>query len=171
MSDAENLEQAYPYLHEKYGDTSTLAPPLTMLSRQRHGFGRDSKSINCEHLTPSPYLMVHYAWDFLSTTEKITMGEEVSPYFSAYANMRQKAVTEDIAPIRKQHEKATAVELLTPVDNRRAYLLAIALMRFDYTYAHLIRWLGGTYTYEHRNFDAVFDIIERAKRWPVPAGL
>ena len=169
-SDTRALKQAYPYLHEKYGDTSTLAPPTTILRRQRYGFGRDSKSINCVHLTPSPYLMVHYGWDFLSTDEKILLGEKISPYFSAYASMRQKAVTEDIIPIRRQRDKATDAELLTPVNNRRAYLLAIALMRFNYTYAHLIRWLGGTYTYEHRDFDAVFDLIERAKRHPVPEG-
>lgn len=49
--------------------------------------------------------------------------------------------------------------------------MAVALLRFDFVYPRLIRWLGGQYTYEHRDFDAVWDIVEHcAQSHPVPKG-
>ena len=167
--EADTLERAYPYLDRKYGET-TIAPPMTTLRRQRHGFGRDTGTINCTHTTPSPYLLIHYAWEFLSTNEKKTLGEKTSVYFDTYASMRQKAMTEDISAVRVERETATEADLKKPVDKCRAYHLAIALMRFDYTYAHLIRWLGGTYTYQHRDFQAVFDLVDLARKHPIPDG-
>ena len=128
--EATNLEQAYPYLHRKYGDT-VLKPPENTLHRQRHGFGQDTKKISCTHSTPSPYLMIHYAWDFLGPSDRRTLGERTSVYFDVYAVMRQKAMTEDISLVKIQRAVATEAELIRPIDKRRAYHLAIALMRFN----------------------------------------
>ena len=149
---------------------TALTPPMTILRRQRRGFGCDSGTIECSHKTPSPYLLLHFAWDFLSKNERKLLGKETSVYFDAYATMRQKAITEDISSVRRQREKASEADLLKPIDKRRSYHLAIALMRFNYTYPHLICLLGGMYTYEHRDFDAVFDLVEMAAQHDVPEG-
>jgi hypothetical protein len=39
----------------------------------------------------------------------------------------------------------------------RAHDLGCALLRFNFRYGDLIRWLGGPYTDSHRNWDEVFD--------------
>ena len=95
---------------------------------------------------------------------------EVVTLPEAYAHMRQKAATTDVSGVRLERARASKEDLIQPIDKTRAYHLAIALMRFNFVYAHLIRWLGGTYTYEHRDFDAVFDIVDRAKEHKVPIG-
>ena len=118
---------------------------MTILRKQRYGFGRDTNKVCCEHTTPSPYLLIHYAWDFLSKNERILVGK-TTVYFDVYATMRQKAMTQNITGVQEQRQKATEADLQKSLDKTRSYHLAIALMRFNYTYAHLIRWLGGTYT-------------------------
>ena len=166
--EASKLEIAFPYLDRLYGDTR-LSPPGRHLRRQRHGFGRDTDKVSSTHSTPSPYLRIHYAWDFLSPSDRRSAGE-ASPYIEAYAHMRQKSASVSISHVRAERPSASPEDLLSPIDKNRAYCLAIALMRFNFVYAHLIRWLGGTYTYEHRDFDAVFDLVDRARDHAVPAG-
>ena len=157
------------YRRDLYGDTRII-PPASHHKRQRHGFGRDSSKVSATHSTPSPYLLVHFAWEFLSRTERTILGEAVSVYFEAYAHLRQRACIEDIEYLRDPRPAADQEELAKPLNKKRAYHLAIALLRFNFVYPHLIRWLGGVYTYEHRDFDAVFDLIDMAKTHKVPEG-
>ena len=140
----EALETAYPFLHHLYGNVG-LSPPARHRRRQRQGFGRDTAKVSSTHSTPLPYLLIHYAWDLLSPTERRSVSN-ASVYLETYAHMRQKSATTDITKVRQERSRATPEDLRRPIDKTRAYHLAIALMRFNFVYAHLIRWLGGTYT-------------------------
>lgn len=167
-TDSSALEAAFPYLDRLYGDTK-LHPPFRHLKRQRFGFGRDTDKISSTHNKMSPFLRIHYAWDFLSPVDRKNVCQ-ASVLLEVYAKLRQKATTMQINHVRRERPKASKEDLLCPIDKKRAYCLAIALLRFNFVYAHLVRWLGGTYTYEHRDFDAVFDIVDLAKNRDIPAG-
>jgi hypothetical protein len=56
------------------------------------------------------------------------------------------------------------------MDNARALHLAIALYSLHFDYPDLIRWLGGVYTYAHRDWNAVYDLLHLVKDRPVPSG-
>ena len=103
--DKELLETAYPFLHHLYGNVG-LSPPARHLRRQRQGFGRDTAKVSSTHSTPSPYLLIHYAWDFLSPGERCSVSKAFV-YLETYAHMRQKSATTDITKVRQERSRAT----------------------------------------------------------------
>jgi hypothetical protein len=44
--------------------------------------------------------------------------------------------------------------------------MACALLRFDFHHGDLIRWLGGEYTNEFRDWEAVFDAVDIVRDCP-----
>ena len=48
--------------------------------------------------------------------------------------------------------------------------MAAALLRFDFNYGDLLRWLEGPYTNSHRNWDDVFLALEAVSSQEPPPG-
>ena len=152
------LEAAFPGLDHRYGETP-LRPPAKYIRRSLFGFGRDHAGVEAACATPNPFTMMHFAWDYLSVSDRRAVAA-ASPPLTSYACMRVQATQTEVASARAPRGPASPDDLLRPVDKRRCYKIALALLRFDYCYPRLIRWLGGLYTNQHRDFDAVWDILE-----------
>lgn len=166
----DRLEEAFPGLDRQFG-ASPIRAPAPYLRRQRYGFGRDHCKVSStyeSHL--SPFTAMHFAWDFLAVADRRKLASMFPP-MTAYSNLRRRATYLEIDSLRASRGKASEEDLELPVDKRRSYKMAVALLRFDFIYPRLIRWLGGLYTYEHRNFEAVWDVVEHcAEPIPVPPG-
>ena len=152
------LEEAFPGLDRQYGETP-LRPPAKYIRRSRFGFGRDHAGVEAACATPNPFTMLHFAWDYLAVQDRRAVAA-ASPPLTSYARMRVQATRVEVGSARAPRGPATPEDLKQPVDKQRCYKLALALLRFDYCYPRLIRWLGGLYTNQHRDFDAVWDILE-----------
>ena len=48
--------------------------------------------------------------------------------------------------------------------------MGIALLRCQFIYIDLIKWLGGEYTHAYRNWDEAFEAIEQVRHAPIPPG-
>jgi len=49
----------------------------------------------------------------------------------------------------------------TTLDPHRAWLNSAGLLRFDFHHGDFVRWLGGEYVNQGRDFNAEWDIIEK----------
>ena len=174
--DATELERAFPGLDRQFGETP-YRPPATFFRRSRYGFGRDHRQVSAtthstsnNPLSKNPFFLSHMAWEFLTIPDRRNLAD-ASVLFESYSHLRRKATYLEIDSLRASRGKATKEDLLQPVCKVRSYKMAVTLLRFDFVYPRLIRWLGGQYTYEHRDFDAVWDIVEHcAQPHPVPKG-
>ena len=167
---ADKLEEAFPGLDRQFGETRFRAP-APYLRRQRYGFGRDHAQVSSTYKSHlSPFTAMHFAWDYLTIDDRKTLAGAFPP-MESYSNLRKRATYLEVDSLQASRGPPTPDELERPVDKRRSYKMAVALLRFDFIYPRLIRWLGGLYTYEHRDFDAVWDIVEHtAKPAPIPTG-
>ena len=52
----------------------------------------------------------------------------------------------------------------------RAWLMGVALLRLDFRYGDLIRWLGGEYTNQHRDWGATFEQMLAVQDHPILPG-
>ena len=59
--------------------------------------------------------------------------------------------------------------LPTQLDRHRALLHSVALLRFDFEYGDLIRWMGGKYTNRHLDWTSSWDKLLRSRKRPLPA--
>jgi hypothetical protein len=57
-----------------------------------------------------------------------------------------------------------------PIDHSRSWLIAVALLRFDFDYGDLVRWLGGEYTNAHRDWADAFQQVGAVRHCKVPPG-
>lgn len=83
-----------------------------------------------------------------------------------YAQLRSSATSRTITSLTRTRPKPQDI---APLCHRRAWVLSCALIRFDFVYADLIRWLGGEYTNDHRDWASVFQLADFIARVPVPA--
>lgn len=113
--------------------------------------------------------MFHLSWDYLTPRDRAQL-VLTTPHMHRYANMWEQASTSNLAPLLLPRPKPDD----SPIDKARVTLLAHAFLRFNCDYGDLIRWLEGPYTNFHRDWDAVFDKLERvrhhtpAKGFPTP---
>jgi hypothetical protein len=77
------LCEVEPRYDPAYGD-SWLYPPGCPIRRRVYGCGRASPVIEAKHHQPSGFVLIHWAWAFLSVAERRLLGEEVSVVFRAY---------------------------------------------------------------------------------------
>jgi hypothetical protein len=162
----------------QYGDT-TLVPPWPPRQRRMRGSGKDSVNLSAatnaklptqqeQDEAVSPYVMIHFAWDWLGTNDRKKLAEqlEVSPAIKAYAKLRKVACRTSVAELRRPRPPAND----SKIDDRRVHLMAIALIKFDFCYADLIRYLGGEYTNEQRDWQATLDLIRHVQNMEPPPG-
>jgi hypothetical protein len=82
----------------------------------------------------------------------------------SYATLRLAASTQDLSPLLAPRPPPDT----SPIDAVRVHLMGCAFLRFNCNYGDLIRWLGGPYTDEHRNWEDVFATLETVRDCPPP---
>jgi hypothetical protein len=92
--ECDRLQLVFPSFDPLYGPTR-LFPPVPPLWRRFSGCGRDSALVESKHSSPSSFVLFHYAWDFLTTPERKTLGE-VSSVWKEYAKLRQAAMQSSV---------------------------------------------------------------------------
>jgi hypothetical protein len=83
-----------------------------------------------------------------------------------YVALRRLAVTDSIASLKHQRRPPGKPQKL---DQRLSYLYGAALLRFNFVYGDMIRWLGGEYTNRNRDWQQIFTDIESSPVRPAPA--
>jgi len=162
-----------------------LCPPICPLRRHAFGCGRAVASISTVHDRPAPFLLVHWAWPFLTPQDRAALcgfprslspmdtlppGHESSPLtvFTAYARLRSQACSQSIGYLRQPRFPSTPLPATIPA--RRAHDNAIALLRYHFDYADFIRSMAFTYTYQGRDLDAIWDLIDSVAHLPQAPG-
>lgn len=160
--DAERAELTY--LASLCRDTPLILPHDPIPHRIR-GPGKDSPLISVSHDIPSPPLMFHFAWDFLSSADRVQVVKMIPGTMKPYARLRRRAASRPLFQLRQSRPP---VEQINSLCKRRAELMACALMRFNFVYSDFIRWLGGEYTNDYRDWTSVCQLAESIQHIPIP---
>ena len=161
-SDYDVLRVAHPELKRDSLILNTwITRPWQPYRKRRWGFGRTHKERGTNHDRVNPISMIHFAWrmlDFEDRTECI----EAFPQWKEYAATRKQACVTSVAALRRPKRFETP-EAPIPVklDPHLAALNTAALLRFDFNYGDLVRWLGGEYTNRRRDWTKEFDLIHK----------
>lgn len=150
---------------ELFGDCP-LAPPGSPRRRQHTGFGKLNPQLTVQHSLPSGYWLIHQAWDFLSFAERHHLAA-IAPAIRAYAYLRRSSATVRVASLQ---DPRPPPDTFTGLQWDRAWRMAVALLRFNFDFGNLIRWLEGEYTNEHRDWQALCDTMNAVRSIPPPAG-
>eukprot|EP00980_Cylindrotheca_fusiformis_P008874 scaffold1899_cov112-Cylindrotheca_fusiformis.AAC.1 len=147
-----------------------ITRPWPPIRKRRWGFGRMSAHRSCAHDTPNFRMAPHFVWCFLSSFERVQL-LRAHPFWFLYAALRKRAVLHSLAPLRlprsKDHPHPAVSEGLSM---SRAVLHSAALLRFDFDYGDFIRWMGGEYTNQYRDWTREWEIILNTPCRRLPAG-
>ena len=130
--------------------STVIQPPSSPLHDRCLGHLRDTTSRSLDHDSPPAELILHHSWPFMSSTDRQDLCRAF-PIFAAYARLRHFARSAPIH-ILKERRKYTDTDGIGLLRRR---LMSAALLRFDFSPADLVRWLGGDYTQEYLDFDAL----------------
>ena len=133
-----------------------LEPSRVTLVKRQSEFGRSTLSQQAEHDRPSPHLIMHFVWEFLSLEDrwKVT---HLLPFIRLYARLRCTAVrSHELQPLRRPRPPPSG----KPIDLSRTWKMGAALLAFNFVYGDLIRWLGGEYTDEHRDWPTMLETLD-----------
>ena len=114
----------------------------------------------------APREILHFSWEFLTSQEKSLLCS-LHPATRSYSRLRLVASS---AAIHHLLEPRPAPAPDEPTDKTRVARMAAALLRFNFNYGNLIRWLKGPYTYNHRDWTALQDCIKIVENVPPPPG-
>jgi hypothetical protein len=139
--------------------------PWSPLRRRRWGFGIPSKHRSSVSSRPQAQQIFHHAWTYLTPQDRFQVAIAY-PVMHDYVALRSFAVTESIASLKHQRLPPGKPKKLDPV---LAHRYGAALLRFNFVYGDMIRWLGGEYTNRHRDWQQIFNDIESRPARPAPA--
>ncbi len=171
-ADSNNVREANPLWDPEYGQ-APLFPlwPRTLYER-RLGFGADTPDISAEHVgdqnndTIAGELLIHHIWDFLNPADR-ELFVSLSPAIMFYHKLRKRTVQG--FPIH-DCRKLTAAPHEDGISHRKAMQMAMALLRANFVYPDMFRWLGGEYNNKHRDLESTFNLIARLEDHDVPKG-
>ena len=108
---------------EEFGDCP-LARPSSPFRRRHRGFGKVNQNLHVRHLSPSPYFILHKAWDFLSPVDwhQVALA---APAFQAYTCLHRSLATVSISNLRLPRPPPST---FTGLQHDRAWRLAVALL-------------------------------------------
>ena len=152
---------------ELFGD-SPLAHPRPPLLFRRRGFGQTNPklTISYKYGATSGYFIVHLAWDFLLPADRHKVALAAPP-FLAYARLRRSTTTVSIGCLR---DARPTPEATVGLCKDRAWRMGVALLRFDFNYGDLVRWLGREYTNAHRDWSTMSDTLNALEDLDPPEG-
>ena len=149
--------------HEWLCSNKPILKPHDPLSHRVRGPLRDKLGLGSSHTVPSPYLILHLSWCFLDSPSQ-SMVISASSIMLNYARLRAAAITQPVFSLKVRRPAAAHIPPLCPT---RAWTMARALLRFDFVYADFMRWLGGEYTNQFRDWEDVVQYAEHV-RTPQP---
>jgi hypothetical protein len=112
------------------------------------------------------YFILHLTWDFLLPEECFKLTDKL-PVFLTYARLRRSTVEVTIRMLRLSRQPVGLEKGLT---HECAWRTAVALLRVDFNYGDLIRWMEGEYTNAHRDWSSVSDTINAVRDILPPEG-
>jgi len=124
-----------------------------------------SPALSASHDRVSEFLAFHFSWDFLEPVDRASLAQAYRA-MHAYAVLRRSSVHRSVAYLRHPRPPPTGQGL----DPTRAWDMGIALLRFNFVYGDLVRWLGGEYTGAQRNWQQVFADVEHIRASPPMPG-
>ena len=110
------------------------------------------------HDIPATELIIHHTCAFLSYHDKLLLSR-VSPTYIAYASLGYEAthVPRNLLRARLCHIPLSSHS--PTISSSRVRSMAHALLLFHFDFGDLIRWLGGDYTHDHINHEAINDAL------------
>jgi hypothetical protein len=131
-----------------------------------HGFGHARKGLSSNHDRPSPHLVWHFVWAFLTPNERFKL-LQAFPVMEFYARLRRAAFLQRHNAIQVRRPRP-AISDRPPLDRTRSWLAGCALLSLNFVYGDFIRWLGGEYTHAHRDWSALATLANEARENPPP---
>ena len=98
------------------------------------------------------FWLMHNAWSFLEPANRKAMCI-THPAMMSYASLRLDAFLPAPEIRHELQRKRNHPDCEPQLDTRRARFMGAALLSFDFDYGDLVRWLGGEYTNQHRDWD------------------
>ena len=144
-----------------------LTRPWPPIRRRRYGFGRISQARAATTDSPNLLHVFHHLWPFLDVIDRHKMQQLSSPILR-YAYQRVHAAMHSVAVLRDSRPPPTKP---TSINQPWTRLFGSALLRFDFLYGDMVRWLSGEYTNRHRNWTETFHTLQRQTRMGNPRGL
>lgn len=135
-----------------------ISPPWPPFRRRHYGFGQASTSRSLISDRPSSALILHHVWTWLSPRDRVVVVRSDSR-FREYASLRLHATQAPVWNLRQPRTEDPAAPPLR-IPPARARDLSAALLRFDFRYPDLVRWLSGEYTNRHRDWATTFQSID-----------
>ena len=161
--DQVSLQQTHTSFHALWGDTCLFPPGPGTYCRRRSGFGKSSPLLSTSHSgAPSPYLLVHLAWSWLTVSDRCTTAEAL-PLLRQYGQLRRAAVHLDLSSLRA----ARLATDTSPICKDRAYHGGSASSH------QLPLWGLCTLAARRvhgaqRDWDATFDIVDSVRMATIP---
>jgi len=153
----------------RYGD-SWFTKPWNPLRRRLWGFGTPSVSRRTTY-SPVPasaavglavpiYGVLHFVWQFLSPAERFATGQ-TTKIWHEYISLRHSAQLHSVAALRSPRPPPDPAAPPRVLPSERARLCGCALLRFNFVYGDLIRWLSGEYTNRTSDWEQVFTELRK----------
>jgi hypothetical protein len=153
-------------LGSPFGDFDTH--PLAPVQRRRYkGFGKRTVARSTSHDTPAVELFCHWAWVYLEPHSRYSLTCAI-PILGPYARLLQIASTRRHDIQRRLREPRPKPDTFVGLQAQRARYMGAAFILFDCNYVNLIRWLGGEYTNQHRDWSALRSVCDNARSFPTP---
>ena len=141
-----------------------LTRPWMPIRRRLYGSGASTLKRHCSHATPHLDGVIHFAWIFLTPGERKCAVTAFSAW-RLYAYLRRDACRLSLSPL----QAARGVNIPKKLSRQRALLHSVALLRFDFQYSDLVRWLGSEYTNRDCDWASSWDKLLRSRKRPLPA--
>ena len=132
--------------------------------RRKRDFGKRSLDRFSVHTLPSPQYLGHLTWPFLDMSTRRSLCAAITG-MTDYAKLRLEASVYRGA-IREFLKKPRLDPSIEPqLCPERCRKMGAALIAFNLDYGDMVRWLGGEYTNEHRDWGEMSERIEEARQF------
>ena len=145
-----------------------LTRPWAPIRRRIWGFGRISRARSTVSDDPNLLMIIHHTWTFLDTSAR-TAVRRASHRIDRYSKFRLLACSLSLGILR--HAKGHPPRSPAHLSGDTAARFGTALLRFDFVYGDLIRWLGGEYTNRSRSWSSIFRKLAEPGIYPAPSSL
>jgi hypothetical protein len=120
-------------------------------ARRSRRFGRPSPYRVVAHDSLGVHLLAHLIWDFADHDARLALLRAI-PALRAYLLLRRDAFLHRSTIAAALQQPRGPPALIPPLCHFRSWFLGAALLSFDFRYWALVRWLGGEYTNEGRDW-------------------
>ena len=131
--------------------------------RRKWGFGIPDSYHSATYDQPNPKSLIHFVWLFLLPLERKYV-VQTCPEWLFYAHLRRDSVRTSVAPLRAPRTST----IPSSIDHHRAHLNTLCLLCFDFYYGDMLRWLGGEYTKQMKDWHTDWQALLDARVCPLP---